>query len=383
MLKSCVSLRRWARPSLRLMSTSTPAKPKTAIVMLNMGGPAQPSETKSFLTRLFSDNDIIEFGGGWKQKMLADFIVRFRSPKVQKQYEEIGGSPIRKWTEYQGEELAKMLDKVRPESAPHKSYVCFRYAHPLTEEALTKMKADGVERAIAFSQFPHWSCTTTGSSMNELWRQVKSMGMENDIKWSLIDRWPLHPKFIDSVVGRMAEKMKEFDESSQGKVVVVFSAHSVPMKVVAKGDVYVNEVSATCKAIMEKWEAVGNKNKHIVAWQSKVGFMPWMVPSTEDTIKSLGKKGAKHVLVVPIAFTTDHIETLYEIGIEYAEEAEEAGITNFKFTEGLNDSPMFIDALTDIVSKHLDEETNHSVQYSQKCLNCQKPMCRQIINPAF
>jgi len=219
--------------------------------------------------------------------------------------------------------------------------------------------------------------------MNELWRQVKNLGMENDVKWSLIDRWPLHSKFIDAVIDRMEEKMGEFDPSSKNKVVIVFSAHSVPMKVVQKGDVYVNEVSATCKAIMQRWEEKGNLNKHMVAWQSKVGYMPWMVPSTDQALKGLGRKGNKHVLVVPIAFTTDHIETLFEIGIEYAEEAEEAGITNFKFTQGLNDSPLFIDALADLVVTHLDEGRNHSAQYKQKCLMCAKPMCRQIVNPAF
>mmetsp|Transcript_28950 Transcript_28950/g.50919 ORF Transcript_28950/g.50919 Transcript_28950/m.50919 type:complete len:411 (-) Transcript_28950:287-1519(-) len=363
---------------------NTEKKIKTAVVMLNMGGPSAPGETKAFLTRLFLDNDIIELGGGTFQRLLGNFIAKRRTPKVQKQYEEIGGSPIRKWTEYQGEQLAKRLDLERPTSAPHKAYTCFRYAHPLTEEALTQMKADGVEHAIAFSQFPQWSCTTTGSSMNELWRNLKAMGMEDDFKWSLIDRWALQPKFLDAVVDRITERFNEFDDQDKSKVVILFSAHSVPMKVVEKGDVYVNEVSATCKAIMDKWEKqLGHRNKHVVAWQSKVGFLPWMVPSTEDTIKAIGKRGNKHVLVVPIAFTTDHIETLYEIGMEYAEEAEEAGISNFKYTEGLNGSPLFIDALADIVTKHLDEGKNHSAQYKQKCLTCQKPMCRQLINPAF
>ncbi|GAB5364257.1 hypothetical protein AAMO2058_000954200 [Amorphochlora amoebiformis] len=370
--------------TLRRAFSTAPAasKPKTGIVMMNMGGPSHPSETRDFLSRLFNDNDIIEMGGGIFQKLTARFIVARRTPRIQKQYEEIGGSPIRKWTESQGEMLAKRLDEERPESAPHKAYVCFRYAHPLTEEALTEMKADGVERAVAFSQFPHWSCTTTGSSMNELWRQVKSLGMEGDFKWSLIDRWPLNTKFLDAVVERMEEKLSEFDEQSRSKVTIVFSAHSVPMKVVAKGDVYVNEVSATCKALMERWETRGHKHRHMLAWQSKVGYMPWMVPSTENTLKALGKKGNKHVLVVPIAFTTDHIETLYEIGIEYAEEAEEAGITHFKYTQGLNGSAKFVEALVDLVTDHLDSGKNHSVQYGQKCLNCQKPMCRQIINPA-
>jgi len=181
----------------------------------------------------------------------------------------------------------------------------------------------------------------------------------------------------------MAEKIKEFEANVQDKVLVLFSAHSVPMKVVEKGDVYVNEVSASCKAIMQRWQELGHSNTHMLAWQSKVGFLPWMVPSTSAAIEALGKKGHKHVLVVPLAFTTDHIETLFEIGIEYAEEAEEHGIKHFKYTEGLNGSEIFADAMSNLVATHLDEEKNFSVQYTQKCLGCEKPMCRKIINPAY
>jgi protoheme ferro-lyase len=107
------------------------------------------------------------------QQQLGKFIAWRRTSKVQAQYELIGGSPIRKWTELQGEEMCKLLDVQSPETAPHKPYIAFRYAHPLTDEALDKMEADGVTRVVAFSQFPQWSCTTTGSSMNELWRQVR------------------------------------------------------------------------------------------------------------------------------------------------------------------------------------------------------------------
>lgn len=105
-------------------------------------------------------------------RYLGEFIAKRRTPDVQAQYELIGGSPIRKWTEHQGEEMCKILDVKHPESAPHKAYTAFRYAHPLTDEALDEMEADGVRRVVAFSQFPQWSCTTSGSSLNELWRKV-------------------------------------------------------------------------------------------------------------------------------------------------------------------------------------------------------------------
>lgn len=358
--------------------------------MMNMGGPSTPEETGPFLQRLFQDNDIIEFGGGIVQKILGGFIAKKRTPKVQAQYEEINGSPIRRWTEIQGEAMCKLLDQQSPATAPHKPYIAFRYAHPLTEEAIDAMERDGVERVVAFSQFPQWSCTTSGSSMNELWRQVKDRKIENKFKWSVIDRWPLHPGFIESVYERIAEGLAQFDVADRSKVVILFSAHSVPMKVVDKGDHYVPEVAATVKAVVERltkgMQAEFGEDvtipRHILAWQSKVGFLPWMVPSTSKVIEGLGKRNSKHVLVVPVAFTSDHIETLYEIGMEYAEEAEEHGITHFKFTEGLNGSETFIQAQADIVRGHLESGKMHSSQYKMKCIGCTKPFCRQLVNPA-
>eukprot|EP00041_Stephanoeca_diplocostata_P007302 m.102446 g.102446 ORF g.102446 m.102446 type:complete len:404 (-) comp16822_c0_seq1:107-1318(-) len=366
-------------------------KPATAVVMMNMGGPSTPEETGPFLKRLFQDGDIIDLGGGFFQKHLGEYIAKRRTPKVQQQYEEINGSPIRHWTEEQGKAMCDILDKQHPETAPHKAYTAFRYAHPLTEEALEEMKRDGVKRAIAFSQFPQWSCTTSGSSMNDLWRKIKSMDLEDQFSWSLIDRWPLHTGYVDAVVDRIREKMEEFDEADREKVILVFSAHSVPMKVVEKGDHYVTEVAASVKAVMEKitekvkansFEKVSVVPKHVMCWQSKVGFLPWMTPQTGEAIKSLGKRNEKHLLVVPIAFTSDHIETLFEIGMEYAEEAAEEGITHFKMTEGLNGSRVFAQALADIVSEHLDSGELHSPQYKLKCFGCTKPLCRQVLSPA-
>jgi ferrochelatase len=318
--------------------------PKTAVLMMNMGGPSEAAETEPFLQRLFTDNDIIELGGGRMQQVFGRLVSRRRSPKVAAQYDLIGGSPIGKWTEYQGRRMCQILDELRPESAPHKAYTAFRYVPPLTENALAQMKADGVRRVVAFSQFPQWSCTTSGSSLNELWRQVLALGMQEQFEWSIIDRWPLHDGFVDAVLERMQERMLEFDEADRDKAVVVFSAHSVPMKVVQKGDHYVGEVAATVQKVMERWNervragavpGLRRPSKHVLAWQSKVGFLPWMSPSTSDAIKQLATvRGQKTLLLVPVAFTSDHIETLFEIGLEYAEEAAELGVTKFKFTEG-------------------------------------------------
>lgn len=205
-----------------------------------------------------------------------------RTKRIAAQYEKIGGSPIRKWTDVQGKKLATLMDELRPESAPHKAYTAFRYADPLTDAALLEMKKDGVERAIAFSQFPQWSCTTTGSSLNELWREVKRLGLENTFSWSIIDRYPTNAMYVDSICERILEKLKINEDkggpASFAKPVLVFSAHSVPMKVVEKGDTYTGEVAATVKAVMDRLQLHYKLSlKHVLSWQSKVGYLPWMV----------------------------------------------------------------------------------------------------------
>lgn len=159
----------------------------------------QVPETGDFLSRLFHDGDLIPLPF---QSVLAPLIAKRRTPKIEKQYADIGGgSPILKWTRLQGEGMVKLLDEMSPETAPHKAYVAFRYANPLTETCLDEMKRDGVTRAVAFTQYPQYSCSTTGSSLNEMWRQTEERttkeGLENEIQWSVIDRWGVHEGFVD------------------------------------------------------------------------------------------------------------------------------------------------------------------------------------------
>jgi len=345
--------------------------------MLNMGGPSTQAEVGPFLHNLFSDGEIITLGP--LQSTLGPFIANRRTPKIQEQYAQIGGgSPIGEWTRVQGEGMVKLLDEQCPDTAPHKAYTCFRYADPLTEQTLNEMKADGVTRAIAFSQFPQFSCTTTGSSLNHLWRELRRLEMGEDFTWSVLDRWPEHPGFIQAVADNIQEGLKQFPEEVRDEVAILFSAHSIPMKVVNKGDQYVTEVASTVQQVMKKLEFC---NRYILAWQSKVGFLPWMGPSTSDVIKGYGAQGHRYVMAVPIAFTSDHIETLFEIDIEYAEEAQEAGIEMFKRAPSLNGSPTFQAALADLVAGHLKSGQVCTPQYGINCAGCTNASCRIIVNP--
>ncbi|KAK4685739.1 protoporphyrin/coproporphyrin ferrochelatase, partial [Tremellales sp. Uapishka_1] len=344
--------------------------------MMNMGGPSTIPEVHDFLSRLFHDRDLIPLP---MQKILAPWIARRRTPKIEAQYQAIGGgSPILKWTKAQGSAMCALLDELNPESAPHKPYVAFRYAEPLTETCLAEMKKDGVKRAVAFSQYPQYSCSTTGSSLNELYRisnVEKGQGIEG-VEWSVLDRWPTHPGLVDAVAHNVKKALAAYPESTRNQVVVLFSAHSLPLDIVNRGDPYVAEVAATVFAVMTK---LGFSNPWRLTWQSQVGPKAWQGPQTSDSIKGLAKNGEKHICLVPIAFTSDHIETLYELDVEIQEEAEKLGV-HLTRAESLNDSPIFIRALADLVSTHLKDFAQGTIgptstQIALRCPGCVNPKC--------
>jgi ferrochelatase len=241
------------------------------------------------------------------------------------------------------------------------------------------MHADGVERAVAFTQYPQFSCSTTGSSLNELWRAAGRTGLRDAFRWSIIDRWPVHPGFVEAMTDTVREGLEEFDPAGRDRAVLLFSAHSLPLDVIDRGDAYPQEVGATVQRVVER---LGVTNPYLLAYQSDVGPVRWLGPSTERVIRRLGARGEKRVLVVPIAFTSDHIETLSELDREYGEVAHKAGITQYKRAPALNDRPLFLDALADIVREHLASGEVFSTQYSMRCAGCTNSQCRNVLNPA-
>jgi ferrochelatase len=241
------------------------------------------------------------------------------------------------------------------------------------------MRADGIERAVAFTQYPQFSCSTTGSSLNELWRAAGRTGLTDAFTWSIIDRWPVHPGFIDAMTETVREGLEQFDPSDRDKVLILFSAHSLPLDVIDRGDAYPQEVGASVQRVVE---ALAVSNPYILAYQSDVGPVRWLGPSTEQVIRRLGARGQRHVLVVPIAFTSDHIETLSELDREYGEVAHQVGITHYQRAPALNDRPRFLDALASIVRDHLRSGQTYSTQYPTRCAGCTNPQCRNVLNPA-
>ncbi|KAK2818834.1 hypothetical protein Q5P01_024395 [Channa striata] len=335
-----------------LAQTATPEiqenrKPKTGILMLNMGGPEKLEDVHDFLLRLFMDTDLMKLP---VQNKLGPFIAKRRTPKIQEQYNEMS-----------------------PETAPHKFYIGFRYVHPLTEEAIEEMEKDGVERAVAFTQYPQYSCSTTGSSLNAIYRYYRNRGDRPKMCWSVIDRWPTHPLLVECFAEHVSNELMKFPQEKRDDVVILFSAHSLPLAVVNRGDPYPQEVGATVQRVMER---LGHCNPYRLVWQSRVGPMPWLGPQTDEVIKGLCERGKKNILLVPIAFTSDHIETLHELDIEYGQVlGEECGVENIRRAESLNGNPLFMKALADLVQSHLKSNELCSRQLTLRCPLCTNPTC--------
>lgn len=343
---------------------------KTGVTMLNLGGPANAEGVAPFLRNLFSDRDIIRLP---MQKYAAQFITWRRTDSIIEQYKEIGGgSPIGYWTQHQGAALADWLDEHSPESGPHQVYVGFRYAPPFTKDALDAMHEDGVENAVFFSQYPQYSCSTTGSSLNEIYRQIGD-GSHSFKSVSVVDRWGTHPALVSAIAGSIREAMGRFSADERDDLVVLFSAHSLPVSAHNKGDPYMQEVAATVDHVMT---SLGSPVPHRLVWQSQVGPQPWLEPKIEDALKGLAEKGRRNVIVVPVAFTSDHVETLFEIDIEYGTLAEELGIKMVR-SESLNLRPELIRALGEVVHEHIRDGFKSSAQLPLRCFKCVNDVCGQ------
>ncbi len=313
---------------------------KNAVVLLNLGGPDSLDAVQPFLYNLFCDPDIFKIPFG--QKFLAGLISKRRSPRIVEQYRQIGGkSPINEWTETQRQMLAKTLADRGVEADV---YTAMRYWKPLTSETAEIIKQKNYQNIILLPLYPHFSVSTTGSSFNEWDRVYKG----DPSKVKKIITYFNHPGYVAALNANIDAGLLKFPAEVRNNVVLLFSAHGTPVSMVKKGDPYSKEIKETIDAVM----ALRNHSHDFaLSFQSKVGPVEWLTPATDEKIEELSKAGKRHLLVIPVSFVSDHIETLFELDIEYRHVAHEAGIENFIVMPGLNDSQLFIDALTDILTE--------------------------------
>ena len=309
---------------------------RTAVILLQMGGPDSLESVEPFLYNLFSDRDIIKIGPAFLQPFIARKIVKKRAPKSADNYRQIGGkSPLRELTEQQAAVL---------ESALGDSYRCFvamRYWHLFAPEALAAIEKQGIRKLVAVSLYPHYSRATSGSSFNDLERCLKACATRFELR--SVRQFFNHPLYIKALVEKIELSLATFTDRS--KVQLFFSAHSLPQSFIAEGDPYLDHIQATVRLVMARLGAVS----HHLAFQSRAGPVKWLEPSTGDKLKELAAAGHTDILMVPLSFVSDHIETLHEIDIEYREVAEHLGITTFRRMESLNSSPQFIQCLAELV----------------------------------
>jgi len=311
----------------------------TGVLLLNLGGPGKPEDVEPFLYNLFSDRSIIRLGPFFMQKFIARKIARRRAPTSRANYEKIGGaSPILKITRNQAKALEEVLQQdgnfiVRP---------CMRYWEPSAGEVLAEMQAAGVDRLVALPLYPHYSIATTGSSVADLRDVLQKTG--STMRLDEIRSWPTQPEYIRCLVKRIKAGIAQFKGE---EVELVYSAHSLPKKFIDEGDTYVDEIQQSIAAVEKQ---TGIKGR--LCYQSRSGPVEWLEPSTPDMLKTLTAKGCRNILMVPISFVSDHVETLYEIDILYREMASDLGV-RLESTPGLNDDPLFIEGLRNLVLQRL------------------------------
>jgi ferrochelatase len=323
----------------------------TGVMLLNLGGPDSLAAVRPFLFNLFSDREIIRLGPSFMQKPLAWFISGLRHKKTEGYYRLIGGrSPIFDITTAQARALEEELNNSRStlhDSRSYRVFVGMRYWHPLIEEIVPEIHAEGIRRLVVLSLYPHYSIATTGSSLSKLQGVTARFPME----MVTIKSWYDHPRYIDALVEKIEEGRDAFRPARRtGDVHVLFSAHSLPEKFVAEGDPYVDHIRRTIEEITKRTDITWD-----LSYQSKSGPVKWLEPSTGGMIETLAQRGVKNLLVVPISFVSDHIETLYEIDILYKALAASRGV-RLERAGSLNTSPLFISALAEIVRKEMKEE---------------------------
>ncbi len=314
---------------------------KTAVILLNLGGPDSLKAVRPFLTNLFSDPDIFKFPMGWlTQKFFAWMIAYRRAAIASKNYAAIGGrSPILEHTREQAIALQLSLAM----EGDYDVFVCMRYWHPMTKEVVRELKQKAYKNVILLPLYPQYSITTTGSSVNEFFRVCKKQSYFPKIK--IINEWFNNELYLQAIVMDIKTALRSLPNPDPDNTELLFSAHGLPKKLVDQGDVYQQQIEATVAAVNQRLQWPNTT----LCYQSRVGPLEWLQPYISEVIVNKAGQGCKQMLVYPIAFVSDHVETLYELGIEYAKLAADSGIENYKVVPALNDHPELIEALKELV----------------------------------
>jgi ferrochelatase len=329
-----------------------PTEPKTAILLLNLGGPDCLENVGPFLYNLFSDPEIIRLPLSMIfQKPLAKWIAISRGNEARHNYAMMGGaSPILGFTRDQAAALQASLSEQWGHPAPP-VYIAMRYWHPFTEQTVDEMLCDGIERIIVLPMYPHFSYTTTGSSLNALRDALTKRNANPELL--VIPPYFQHPAYLQAMADTVSDGLKNHCWSCPvNEVQVLFSAHSLPLgHVKRRNDPYPEQIFTCAETIMKQFFP---NNPWDLCYQSRVGNTRWLGPATEGVLGYFAGKNVDNILLVPISFVSDHVETLVEIDRQYLPFAESLKIPHCHRAPALNTRPLFIEALAQLVNEALE-----------------------------
>ena len=310
---------------------------KTAVVLFNLGGPDDVQAIRPFLFNLFNDPAIIRVPRVFRY-LLAQLISRIRAIVSAKLYDHLGGkSPLLDNTKAQAAALQDVLGE------GFQTFVCMRYWHPMTEAVVQDVMAYAPDRIVLLPLYPQFSTTTTASSVKK-WQEIAGKQGLN-VPTTTACCYPTHPDWVQAVAVKIGEKVDNFQGTR-----VLFSAHGLPESIVKQGDPYQWQVEQTVAAVVAALNVPDLDYQ--ICYQSRVGPMKWIGPSTESAIERAGAE-KKNLVMIPIAFVSEHSETLVELDIEYRHLAEEAGVPQMIRIDTVGDHPLYIGALADVVKKTL------------------------------
>lgn len=328
---------------------------RLAVILFNLGGPDGPQAVQPFLFNLFNDPAIIGAPGPIRW-LLAKFISKRRAPFAQQIYGHIGGkSPLLELTH----EQAKALDAALLGQFPGtevQSFVCMRYWHPMSDQVAAAVKAFHPDQVVLLPLYAQYSTTTTQSSFDDWTRAASAAGIQAPTK--RVCCYPTEPGFIKAQAQLLTTAIAEARRlASDAPVRVLFSAHGLPKKIVdGKGDPYPAQVALGAEAIAKIVTEQGHApDDWLVSYQSRVGPLEWIGPSTDDEIKRAGEDGVA-LVVLPIAFVSEHSETLVELDIEYRHLADEAGVKAYVRVPAVGTHADFINGLADVVKGALEQQ---------------------------
>jgi len=311
------------------------------VLLLNMGGPDSLQAVKPFLENLFSDPAITGLPR-FLRRPLAAMLSSSRAKKVTPRYDLIGGrSPLNSITEKQCVALESELADRGLDSASVRP--ALRYWHPFISESGAWVREKEAEKIVALSLYPQFCRATTGTCLDELENTLSSHDMLHMVE--IIDRWPVNPGYIRALAGTITEALQSIPEPDRDDAVILFSAHGVPQSLIRKGDPYLAETTRTVESVMK---ILGDR-PNTLAFQSRLGPVRWLEPSLSDALTQLAQKRKPPIVVVPVSFVSDNIETLYELDIQHKGIAEDLGIKTYVRAPALNTRPDFIEALADLI----------------------------------